>query len=76
MKRKLVKQGAATMMISLPSKWIKENGLDKGDEIELIEQGGELLIKSRESQEHNNLKINLSGFHPLTNHAPKVTRVS
>ncbi|HLC54114.1 MAG TPA: AbrB/MazE/SpoVT family DNA-binding domain-containing protein [Candidatus Nanoarchaeia archaeon] len=67
MKRKLVKQGAATMMISLPSKWIKENGLDKGDEIELIEQGGELLIKSRESQEHNNLKINLSGFHPLTN---------
>ena len=25
MKRKLVQQGAATMMISLPSKWIKEN---------------------------------------------------
>ena len=33
MKRKLVKQGAGTMMISLPTKWIKENNLDKGDEV-------------------------------------------
>ncbi|MCX6748574.1 MAG: AbrB/MazE/SpoVT family DNA-binding domain-containing protein [Candidatus Pacearchaeota archaeon] len=46
MRRKLVKQGAATMMISLPSKWIKQNNLDKGDEIELEELGGNLLISS------------------------------
>lgn len=44
MKRKLVKQGAATMMISLPSKWIKANNLDKGDEVNLEENGDNLVI--------------------------------
>ena len=50
MKRKLVKQGAATMMISLPSKWIRKNNLDKGDEINLEEKGNELLINTEEIQ--------------------------
>ncbi len=44
MKRKLVRQGISTMMISLPSKWIKANNLDKGDEIDLEEKGNELVI--------------------------------
>jgi len=44
MKRKLVKQGAATMMVSLPSKWIKQNKLDKGDEINLEEKENNLII--------------------------------
>lgn len=44
MKRKLVKQGASTMMISLPTKWIKENKLDKGDEIDLEERNNNLII--------------------------------
>jgi phosphate uptake regulator len=35
MKRKIVKQGKATMMISLPAKWIRKNNLSKGDEIDL-----------------------------------------
>jgi phosphate uptake regulator len=41
MKRKIVKQGAATMMISLPAKWIHDNKLEKGDEldIEIVGQG-------------------------------------
>ncbi len=50
MKRKLVKQGAATMMISLPTKWIKENSLNKGDEVDVIESEKDLII-SRESKE-------------------------
>ncbi len=44
MKRKLVKQGAATMMISLPSKWIKANELNKGDEIEIDEKQNSIII--------------------------------
>ena len=35
MKRKIVKQGAATLMVSLPSAWLRENKLGKGDEIDL-----------------------------------------
>lgn len=44
MKRKLVKQGAATMMVSLPAKWIKQQGLDKGDEIDVDEKENKLVI--------------------------------
>ncbi len=47
MKRKLVKQGVATMMISLPSKWVKEHHLEKGDEIELERIDNNLLISSK-----------------------------
>lgn len=57
MRRKLVKQGAATMMISLPSKWIKEHKLEKGDEIEVEEREGKLEIttgaKAKEGKEVN-----------------------
>ncbi len=52
MKRKLVKQGAATMMISLPSKWIKENKLGKGSEIEVEEKQNELLISTKDTLKH------------------------
>jgi len=50
MKRKLVKQGAATMMISLPSKWIQANELKKGDEIDIEETGNDLHISLDEKQ--------------------------
>ena len=44
MKRKLVKQGAATLMVSIPSKWAKANNLDKGDEVELDEFRNRLVL--------------------------------
>lgn len=47
MKRKLVKQGTATMMVSLPAKWIKQNELGKGSEIEMEQSGSNLIISSK-----------------------------
>lgn len=44
MKRKLVKQGVSTLMISLPSKWTKANKLDKGDEVDLMENNNNIVI--------------------------------
>ncbi|MBD3318663.1 hypothetical protein GF342_02020 [Candidatus Woesearchaeota archaeon] len=46
MKRKLIKQGAATIMISLPSKWIKDRGLQKGQEVSIRESAGDLVISA------------------------------
>ena len=71
MKRRLVKQGAATMMISLPTKWIKENNLGKGDEIDLVEEGNNLKIEASAKQEEGEIKetYNLSNFDPLINRA-------
>ncbi|MFH1211491.1 MAG: AbrB/MazE/SpoVT family DNA-binding domain-containing protein [Candidatus Woesearchaeota archaeon] len=47
MKRKLVRQGAATMMVSLPAKWLKEHKLEKGDEIEIEETDKGLLLTTK-----------------------------
>lgn len=68
MKRKLVKQGAATMMISLPAKWIQENKLDKGDEVEMIEEGKKIVILNEVANTSKQVsKVNISGLNPLVN---------
>jgi phosphate uptake regulator len=59
MKRKLVKQGAATMMISLPSKWVKENNLGKGSEVDLEENGKSLVVGIDPSSKVSSTKVNL-----------------
>ncbi len=46
MRRKLVKQGAATMMVSLPAKWIHEHNLRKGSEVLIEPQHGNLLVST------------------------------
>jgi len=38
------------MMISLPTKWIKDNKLDKGDEISIDEKGPNLIIGASEKK--------------------------
>jgi|SRR3989339_1476107 len=49
MQRKLVQQGAATLMVSLPSSWIKKNQLSKGQEISLAEIDNQLVISNSEN---------------------------
>ncbi|MDP3918757.1 MAG: AbrB/MazE/SpoVT family DNA-binding domain-containing protein [Nanoarchaeota archaeon] len=60
MKRKLVKQGSATMMISLPSKWVKNLNLKKGDEINLEEEGKNLIISSEGYSTKKELQISIN----------------
>lgn len=67
MRRKLVKQGSATMMISLPSKWIKENNLGKGNEINLEELNRDLIISSQEKSKRQKTTIDISGYSLLVN---------
>jgi phosphate uptake regulator len=49
MKRKINLVGQNTLTVSLPSKWAKEHGLKKGDEIE-VEENPNSLILSAEKQ--------------------------
>lgn len=63
--RKLVKQGAATLMVSLPAKWTKQNNLDKGSEVEIEEHSDKILISKIKTSQ--NKAINLSGYSPLIN---------
>ena len=46
MKRKIVKTGQNTLIISLPSAWAKKNKLHKGQFLEIEESGGTLKIYS------------------------------
>ncbi|HLD98400.1 MAG TPA: AbrB/MazE/SpoVT family DNA-binding domain-containing protein [Candidatus Nanoarchaeia archaeon] len=62
MKRKLVKQGSATLMISLPSKWIKLNELDKGSEIDLVEKDNQLIISKDINGTKKEIIINISSL--------------
>ncbi len=49
MNRKVVQQGASTLMISLPSKWVKQQNLKKGEEISLEEVNNTLVISRERS---------------------------
>lgn len=60
MKRSIVKQGAATLMVSLPSKWARKFQLQKGDEIDLVEKGRDLLITPEFVYEIRKGTVNLS----------------
>jgi phosphate uptake regulator len=61
-RRKIVKQGAATMMISLPAKWIKKNNLHKGDEIDIEEKGNSLLIQTEQQTSKKETEINIGSL--------------
>ena len=60
MKRKLVQQGAATLMVSLPLKWIKHSNLKKGDEIDIQEQDNKLVLSEEEVKIKKETEIKLT----------------
>jgi len=46
MRRKITPHGPSSMTISLPSVWVKQNNLKKGEELEIVEEENHLLIKT------------------------------
>ena len=47
MKRKVNRVGQNTLTVSLPSKWAKKYGVNVGDELEVVEEGGSLLVGAK-----------------------------
>ncbi len=62
MKRKVVQQGPSTLMVSLPSKWVKELNICRGDEIDLIEQDGGILLTKEPNHEKLSVSYDVTGF--------------
>jgi phosphate uptake regulator len=58
--RSLVQHGPATLMVSLPAKWLKRNNLGKGDEIHVEEKGEELVLKSKGKKIKKQIEINIT----------------
>jgi hypothetical protein len=61
MRRKLVKQGVNALTITLPHKWVKEQSLKVGDEVDVCNLEQDLLISSslglERNQKHKELTI-------------------
>jgi phosphate uptake regulator len=60
MKRKLVKQGAGSLTISLPKTWLDEKYLKSGDEIEINESKGDIIISSEIKKNKQTISITLN----------------
>src|SRR3989344_5006529 len=69
MRRKIVKQGAATLTISLPSKWVQRYALQNGDDLEVNEQNNSLVIKTDKNQGIQEKTIDISNLNPIINRA-------
>jgi phosphate uptake regulator len=49
MRRKVIKLGENSLLVSLPSKWAKQHGITKGDEVEVAEAQGRVTITTSKS---------------------------
>lgn len=63
MKRRVARIGPSTLMVSLPSKWVKQHKIAKGQELDVQEVGNNLLISSTNASPHTqSVKVDLSGM--------------
>lgn len=64
MKRKIIKQGNGTLTLTLPKEWTKKIGLSGKEEIEVVEQGKELLLSPLTHFEEKKIKVDVSKLNP------------
>ena len=61
-KRKVSLIGPSTLMISLPSKWVKAYGVKKGDELNIDTSGRNLIIETSDLKKSKPLIIDVCGM--------------
>ncbi len=69
MKRKIVLHGKTSLTVSLPIKWVKRYNLEKGDEIDVSEQGNRLVISTDKDMEVQSKTIDVRELDELTHKA-------
>ncbi len=62
MKRKVIKQGHNTLTITLPTDWVKKLNLSSGDEVDVIENSGELVINGKQNFEQKTVTLDISNL--------------
>ncbi|MAG60396.1 hypothetical protein CL619_01285 [archaeon] len=60
MQRKLVQMGKHTLMVTIPSKWIKRHNLNKGDQVNFSEVENTLVLRSNKEIYEKKTSIHLS----------------
>jgi phosphate uptake regulator len=64
MRRKVIKLGENSLLVSLPSKWVQQHGIRKGDEISVEEKEGKLVLQSTSMPAGNKAAIDITGLNP------------
>ncbi|MFH1506127.1 MAG: AbrB/MazE/SpoVT family DNA-binding domain-containing protein [archaeon] len=62
MKRKVIKQGHNTLTVTLPTKWAKKQGIEAGDEIDLLEKDSSLVISGKPILEKTVKELDVKGM--------------
>jgi phosphate uptake regulator len=60
MRRKVVKHGPSTLIISLPVKWTKQYGITRGSELDVEEKGKTLLVSTESHAEPRRIEVDVS----------------
>lgn len=63
MRKKLVKQGHSTLTLTIPAKWIKENKLKAGSEIELEEINNSIIISATTIPKEESISLDITNLH-------------
>lgn len=61
MKRKVIKLGTKTLLVSIPSDWARKHGIGKGHELDVQMQGSSLIVRG-EGQKIPPLNVDVSDF--------------
>lgn len=59
MKRKVNLVGQSTLTVSLPNRWVKKYGIKKGGELDVVEEGDKLLIKTESASSTKDIMVNV-----------------
>ena len=65
MKRKLIQHGMSSLTVSLPRKWVIENSLKKGEEVDVDVSEGKVTIGAKKSYGKRSIDVDISGASPM-----------
>lgn len=63
-KRKVIQIANSTQLVSLPRQWSKKYNVQKGDELEVEEDGDQIIIKTDSTPRVKNITVDVSGLTP------------
>ncbi|MFO7710779.1 MAG: AbrB/MazE/SpoVT family DNA-binding domain-containing protein [Candidatus Woesearchaeota archaeon] len=62
MQRKVIQLAGKTLVVSLPNKWVKQFGIQKGDELDILEEDNQLVIRSGKPKKQEKIVVDLSNL--------------
>lgn len=60
MKRRIIKQGHNTLTMTLPSEWVKKLNIHAGDELDVYEDSGSLVIGGKQNGDSKSTTIDIA----------------